>query len=65
MVWVVHDRTESLQVAMFMLLSLIISNVLFVPVEIGCVPGVICSLVITAALWGVVAAVAGEQRREA
>jgi uncharacterized protein len=60
-----YDRTESLLVAKFMVLSVIIGTVLFVPVEIGGAPGVIWSLVITAALWVVVAAVLCGQRREA
>jgi membrane protease YdiL (CAAX protease family) len=56
MVWN-YNRTGSLMVAMLMHLSLIIANVLFVPVEIAGIPGVIWSLVITAVLWIVVAAV--------
>jgi membrane protease YdiL (CAAX protease family) len=57
MVWD-YDRTGSLMVAMLMHMSLIIANVLFVPEVIAGAPGVIWSLVITAALWIVVAAVA-------
>jgi len=58
----VYNRTASLLVAMFMHLSLIIGNVLFVPVEIAGTSGVIWSLVITAALWIVVAAVVSGQK---
>ncbi|MDH4135841.1 MAG: CPBP family intramembrane metalloprotease, partial [Anaerolineae bacterium] len=56
MVWV-YDRTGSLLVAMLMHTSLIISNVILVPLATG-VPLVTWSLVLAAALWVVVAAVA-------
>ncbi len=56
MVWV-YDRTRSLLVAMLMHTSLIISNVILVPSATG-VHLVNWSLVLAAALWVVVAAVA-------
>jgi hypothetical protein len=60
MVWV-YDRTGSLLVAMLMHMSLIISNVILVPLAIG-VHLVTWSLVLAAALWVVVAAVAVANR---
>jgi membrane protease YdiL (CAAX protease family) len=60
MVWV-YDRTGSLLVAMLMHLSLTASNVIFVPLATG-VPLVTWSLVLAAALWVVVAAVAVANR---
>ena len=56
MVWV-YDRTQSLLVAMLMHASLTASNVILVPLATGA-PLVIWSLVLAAALWAVVAAVA-------
>jgi membrane protease YdiL (CAAX protease family) len=60
MVWV-YDRTGSLLVAMLMHVSLTTSNVFFVPLVTG-VPLVAWSLVLAAALWVVVAAVAVTNR---
>jgi membrane protease YdiL (CAAX protease family) len=60
MVWV-YDRTGSLLVAMLMHMSLIISNVILVPLAIG-VHLVTWSLVLATALWVVVAAVAVANR---
>jgi membrane protease YdiL (CAAX protease family) len=60
MVWV-YDRTGSLLVAMLMHASLTTSNVIFVPLATG-VPLVTWSLVLAAALWTVVAAVAVANR---
>jgi hypothetical protein len=56
MVWV-YDRTASLLVAMLMHASLTASNVTFVPLATG-VPLVLWSIVLAAALWIVVGAVA-------
>jgi membrane protease YdiL (CAAX protease family) len=56
MVWV-YDRTGSLLAAMLMHVSLTTSNVIFVPLATG-VPLVTWSLVLAAATWAVVAAVA-------
>jgi membrane protease YdiL (CAAX protease family) len=56
MVWV-YDRTGSLLVAMLMHVSLTTSNVIFVPLATG-VPLVTWSLVLAAATWVVVGAVA-------
>jgi membrane protease YdiL (CAAX protease family) len=60
MVWV-YDRTGSLLVAMLMHVSLTTGNVIFVPLATG-VPLVAWSLVLAAALWVVVAAVAVTNR---
>ena len=60
MVWV-YDRTGSLLVAMLMHVSLTTGNVIFVPLATG-VPLVAWSLVLAAALWVVVAAVAATNR---
>lgn len=57
MVWV-YDRTGSLLVAMLMHASLTASVRIFDPVPISGAPIVIYNLVLGAALWGVVAAVA-------
>jgi membrane protease YdiL (CAAX protease family) len=64
MVWV-YDRTRSLLVAMLMHFSLIVGNVLFVPKVIGEAPGPIWSLMIAAALWVAVAALARSGQLEA
>lgn len=50
-----YDRTESLLLAMAWHLSLTTSNVLFVPQTIEGATGIVWSLIIAAALWGVVA----------
>jgi membrane protease YdiL (CAAX protease family) len=60
MVWV-YDRTGSLLVAMLMHLSLTASNVILAPLATGVLP-VIWVLVLAAALWIVVAAVAVANR---
>lgn len=60
MVWV-YDRTESLLVATLMHASLTASNVILVPAAAG-MPLVTWSLVLAAALWAVVAAVAAANR---
>ncbi|MDP2857986.1 MAG: CPBP family intramembrane metalloprotease [Bacillota bacterium] len=60
MVWV-YDHTGSLLVAILMHTSLIISNVILVPMGTG-EHLVTWSLVLAAALWGVVAAVAVANR---
>jgi CAAX protease family protein len=57
MVWV-YDRTGSLLVAMLMHASLTASVRIFDPVPISGAPIVVYNLVLGAALWGVVAAVA-------
>jgi len=57
MVWV-HDRTGSLLVAMLMHASLTASVRIFDPVPISGLPIVVYNLVLGAALWGIVAAVA-------
>jgi hypothetical protein len=54
-----YDRTGNLMPAALARLSLIIANVLFVPVEVAWVPGVMWSLVIDALLWIEVAAANG------
>jgi len=61
MVWV-YDRTGSLLVAMLMHFSLIVSNVILVPLAIAGATGPTWSLVMAAALWVVVAAVAVANR---
>jgi membrane protease YdiL (CAAX protease family) len=55
-VWV-YDRTGSLLVAMLMHFSLIVSNVILVPVAIAGATGPTWSLVMAAVLWVIVAAV--------
>jgi uncharacterized protein len=50
-----YDRTESLLLAMVLHLSLTTSNVLFAPKTIEGATGIIWSLLIAAALWGIVA----------
>lgn len=62
MVWV-YDRTGSLLVAWFMHASLTAGNVVLVPQASG-TPLVIWSLLMAAALWGVVAAVAAARPGE-
>jgi uncharacterized protein len=57
MVWV-YDRTESLLVAILMHASLIASQVIFASLAHAGMPVVISNLVVTAALWVVVGAVA-------
>ena len=60
MVWV-YDRTGSLLVAMVMHFSLIVSNVILVPLAITGATGPTWSLVMAAALWVMVAAVQRQQ----
>jgi membrane protease YdiL (CAAX protease family) len=56
-----YDRTDSLFLAVLMHMSLTTSNVIFVPLATG-VPLVSWSLVLTGALWVIVAAVAAADR---
>jgi hypothetical protein len=63
MVWV-YDRTESLLVAMLMHASFSASMLILQPLELALVPGLSWNLVLAAALWGVVAAIAKPSRRQ-
>ena len=63
MVWV-YDRTESLLVAMVMHASFSASMLILQPLELALVPGLAWNLVMAAALWAVVIAVAIPQRRQ-
>lgn len=63
MVWV-YDRTDSLLVAVVMHASFSASLLILQPLELALVPGLAWNLVLAAALWAVVIAVAIPQRRQ-